>query len=201
MTLRACFGFLAAVTTGCMATGSDSGAPTHADPLLDAAAVALGTGGTFAARYRVPVHAGLDAAAEFEVDRVRWKVEGNEVELRYRLPVGLVGGRVEVRLSGFLEDGASTVDLVGDVGVASCAASSTTIECHEIFDDLGPLPRSVALVEQAAAIQYEGPISDRVQVANLFGSDPIGVVHIELDQPYIDQDPAAEVVRIAGRCD
>lgn len=173
------------VGTGCLATGSDSGSPTHRDPLLGDDAVGLASDGSFTGRYRVPVSSELDAAAEFPIERVRWKVEDGDVTLRYRLPVGLVGGRVDVKLSGTLTAGADSVELDGSMGIGSCTASETTIECHETFGDLGTLPRDIELVKRAAVQQYAGPVGDRVHVANLFGSDPIGIVTIDLDRPFI----------------
>jgi hypothetical protein len=137
--------------------------------------------GNFAGEYVVPVPPNLVAAAKYPVDEVQWSVEGGTAALRYYLPEGLVGGSLEVEFTGSLPPGASSVLLRStDGGTATCTAIKTTITCHEIFGDLGALPISMAVVRAVAADQYAGPVEDRVAVANVFSSDPIGFVEFKV---------------------
>ncbi|MGE0550545.1 MAG: hypothetical protein AB7O24_14180 [Kofleriaceae bacterium] len=158
-----------------------AGCATSSDQ--DAAAQAWSTGNDrFAGGYQVPTDGSLAAAAIFQVARYDWKVSGGDVRLRYHLPQGLVGGEVRVELEGPVVAG-DELTLTGDAGTATCTRSQMQISCHEVFDGLPTLPIDVAVVEQLAAVEYDGPPEDRVQVANLFGSDPIGIAVIDLAQP------------------
>ncbi|MBL0214345.1 MAG: hypothetical protein IPQ07_10700 [Myxococcales bacterium] len=175
---------IVASSLGVMGCSSDGGSPTTGgleprDPLPT-------TTGIYAGRYRVPTDAGLANAASYLVDTVDWTVVGDVVTLHYDLPDGLVGGKLPITLSGSLVPGATTLTLTGPEVTGSCVATPTSITCHEIFGDLGPLPISMAIVEQVAARDYPGPVADRVAVAVVFGSDPIGFVDIDLQAPVID---------------
>ncbi|HEY4176260.1 MAG TPA: hypothetical protein VGM90_05495 [Kofleriaceae bacterium] len=145
-------------------TGSNGG---DALPLLT---------GSYAGTYKVPTAPPLEAAATFTVDRVRWELTGSTIELDYDLPVGLVGGSVRVRLAGTVATGATTVDLAGDLGTGTCTATGAVVTCREDLAGIGTMPISSEIVAQHAANEYAGPASDRIQVANVFGSDPIGFV-------------------------
>jgi len=169
-----------AVIAGCTA---DGGAPlpplTPGDPLP-------ATTGSYLGRYQVPTSAELAAAATYPVDHVDWTVAAGVVTLHYQLPDGLVGGRIDVTFTGTLPSGGTVVDLAGAVGTGTCVATATTVTCREEFTDLGTLPISMAVVEQVAAMQYAGPVADRVAVAGVFSSDPIGLVEIDLQSPIVD---------------
>lgn len=144
------------------------------------------TSGSFASRYRVPTDPSLANAASYSGDSVEWTVVGDAVTLHYNLPDGLVGGKVPVTLTGSIEGDGSTVLLAGPAGTGTCVATGTSITCHEVFGDLGPLPISMEVVERVAARDYAGPIADRVNVAIVFGSDPIGFVDIDVATPVVD---------------
>jgi hypothetical protein len=137
--------------------------------------------GTFRRHYVVPVPPDLVAAARYPVDAVEWSVKRGIATLRYYLPVGLVGGSLEVEFTGSLLPGATSASLrSADGGTATCTALGTTITCHEIFGDLGPLPISMKVVRAVAAREYAGPVEDRVAVANIFPADPIGFVDFDV---------------------
>lgn len=144
------------------------------------------TSGVFAGTYRVPTDASLASAATFAMDTVDWTVVGDTVTLHYNLPDGLVGGKVPVTLSGAFPAGSTQIELAGPAGVGTCVATATSVTCHEVFGDLGPLPLSTDVVQRVAARDYPGPAADRVNVAIVFGSDPIGFVDIDLTRPVID---------------
>lgn len=158
------------------------------DAPVDPAARPLpATSGTYRGAYAVPVPPELEAAATFPVDHLDWTVVGDVVTLHYDLPVGLVGGDVRVELTGRLAPGATEVVLTGAVGTGTCTSDGQQLSCVERFTGLGVLPRSQALVEQTAAIEYAGPVADRVAVANLFGQpDPIGIATLDLTAPVVE---------------
>jgi len=136
--------------------------------------------GSYLGQYLVPTTPDLAAAATFDVAEVDWLVTGNVVSVEYALPVGLVGGNLRVSLTGTLGD---QVALSGAVGTGTCTGTATTITCNEHFANLGTLPISMDVVRQQAATDYAGPVSDRVAVAAVFGSDPIGSIAIDLASP------------------
>jgi hypothetical protein len=142
--------------------------------------------GSYLGEYTVPTTPELAAAATYRVDHVDWTVVGGVVTLHYELPEGLVGGLLDITLTGPVDDGATHVTVTGAQGVGECTAVGTVITCHEDFADLGPLPISMAVVEQLAAVEYAGPAADRMEVAAWFGSDPIGIVTFDITVPGID---------------
>ncbi len=144
------------------------------------------TSGSYVSRYRVPVAVELEAAAEFTVDHVDWTVLGDLVTLHYDLPIGLVGGLLDVTFTGTLSRDATTLELSGGQGVGTCVATATTLTCREHFANLGALPIDPAIVEQTALVEYAGPAVDRMLVASGFASEPIGFVELDLTAPVID---------------
>jgi hypothetical protein len=141
--------------------------------------------GSFQGQYVVPVPANLAAAATFAMTEVDWTVAGTAVTLHYDLPTGLVGGDVPITLTGTMAAGASTIQLTGAVGAGSCTASGTVVSCSETFGDLGALPISMTLVQQTAQTDNQ-PVSNRVAVAQIFPSDPIGTVSFDIARPSPD---------------
>jgi hypothetical protein len=137
------------------------------------------TSGSFPGHYTVPTPANLADAARFSVDSVDWIVDNGTVTLRYYLPLGLVGGTIEVEMSGLLAAGATSVDLRGAHGAASCKTRGSLVSCSEAFKNLGDLPISMKVVRAVAESEYPGPAEDRMHVSLLFSSDPIGVVDFE----------------------
>jgi len=142
--------------------------------------------GSFAGQYRVPTAAELANAAVFGIDTVDWTISGGVVTLHYNLPTGLVGGHVSISLTGPLDPGSTQVALAGANGRGVCVATATRVTCQEAFVGLGMLPISSTIVEKAAAMDYAGPVADRIAVAGVFSSDPIGSIEIDLTKPVID---------------
>ena len=139
--------------------------------------------GSFVGHYRVPVSTELEAAAIFPVDHVDWTVTGGVATLHYDLPVGLVGGALDVTFTGAIARGATEATLTSPAGTGTCTAVGTVISCLERFGDLGTLPISMLVVEQTAAAEYAGPVDDRRAVATIFGGpDPIGIVEFDVSQ-------------------
>ncbi|MBA2539540.1 MAG: hypothetical protein H0V17_07895 [Deltaproteobacteria bacterium] len=152
----------------------------------------IAVSGSFAGNYEVPIAPALGDAATFEVDEVEWTVVGDIATLHYDLPRGLVGGKLDVTLSGEIDHATQTVALSSPVGTGTCSLSASIVSCREVFTNLGRLPISIAVVEQIAALEYPGPIEDRVRVATMFASEPIGIVAFDLDAPAIDDDDDAD---------
>lgn len=165
----------------CLAAGcaTDDASPTPPDQLPQ-------TSGSYIGTYKVPTDPALAAAATFEVARIDWRVTGDGVHLGYDLPMGLVGGSVSVDMDGAL--GTTTASLSGDRGTASCGVTGTVVTCSEHLANLGALPLSTDVVEQQAALDYAGPAADRVQVAQVFSSDPIGSVAFDIALPTADDN-------------
>jgi hypothetical protein len=162
--------------------------PDPASPLTPDAQLPR-VSGTYASGYRVPVSdPALEAAAVFTVDHAEWTVVGDSVTLHYDLPIGLVGGKLDVTFTGTLTPEATTLELRSAQGTGTCVATASTLTCHELFANLGALPISIAVVEQTASLEYAGPVADRTRVASDFASEPIGFVDLALDQPVIDDN-------------
>lgn len=159
------------------------------DPTVDGAggggATAAAT--AFAGSYEVPVAPALAAAATYPVAEIQWTVTGGVATLEYDLPFGLVGTKVRVSFTGPIEG--TNGKLEGPVGTADCTISGTAVSCLENMAGLLPLATDMAVVEQVAATEYAGPAADRIDVAKQFQGDPIGIVHIDLTQVVLVDDP------------
>lgn len=178
------FGLAALSLTGC---AIDSPAPPESLQQSSVTSQTIPTtSGRFLGGYVVPTTSDLASAAIFSLSDVRWTVSGGIATLHYDLPVGLVGGDLEVTFSGPLPSGATNAQLTGANGTSACTASGTVVSCSEAFTNLGTLPISMTVVEQTAIATFSGPVSSRVAVANLFSSDPIGTVSFDVSKPSSD---------------
>lgn len=177
------FGLATIFASGCAVAPADSS--VSEDQLAVAAQSVPTSTGSFQGQYVVPVPANLAAAATFAMTEVDWTVSGTAVTLHYDLPTGLVGGDVPITLTGTVAAGASTIQLTGAVGVGTCTASGTVVSCSEAFGDLGALPVSMTVVQQTAQTDNQ-PVSNRVAVAQIFPSDPIGTVSFDITRPSPD---------------
>lgn len=174
--MRSCWLF-APLIFGCATEG------TAKQPDQDAS---LAVSGEFAGRYDVPIAPALSAAATYGVDEVEWTVVGDTATLHYDLPIGLVGGKLDVTLTGPIDHATQTVALSGTVGAGSCEIAGSVVTCREVFTDLGALPLSLAVVEHYARLEYRGSVEDRIRVATMFASEPIGIVAFDLEAPVVD---------------
>jgi hypothetical protein len=162
-------------------TSEPSDPSTGADPVPH-------TSGEFAGIYLVPTitDPSLAEAAKYPVEHVEWLVSGGIATLHYDLPPGLVGGDLDVTLSGPIAAGQTVVQLAGTVGAGVCTATGTFVSCREEFTGLGALPISNDVIVQRAALEYAGPADHRVRIASDFASDPIGVVEFDLALPLVE---------------
>jgi hypothetical protein len=155
---------------------SDSGAVSSDATLRSDGMLAAGVG-----TYEVPVPAALAAAATFIMTEVNWRVGTDGVaRLAYDLPVGLVGGALRVAFEGPYDAIAQRATLTGAPGTAVCAIAGANLVCNETMRGLLPIVSDPALIAAAASAEYAGPPQDRVDVAALFGGDPIGILRVNL---------------------
>jgi hypothetical protein len=180
------FGLAALSFTGC---AIDTPAPSES---LDQSSVTSQTipttSGSFIGSYVVPTSSDLASAAIFALPEVDWTILNGVVTLHYDLPVGLVGGDLPVTFTGPLASGATNAQLTGANGTSGCTASGTVVWCSEVFANLGTLPISMTVVQQTATQTFNGPVSSRVAVAQIFSSDPIGTVSFDITKPAADGD-------------
>lgn len=169
---------------------------TACESTIDEAGTGGSAGGTtqpaatrFRGDYEVPVSAELAAAAVFPVDEMEWSTANGVASLSYALPRGLVGQSLRVDFSGPYDPAAAELHLTGEAGTAVCTASGNRISCYEEMYGLKPVQTDYAVVEAIAAAEYAGPVSDRIQVAQIFESDPIGIAGIHLDVPVAATEP------------
>ena len=141
--------------------------------------------GSFIGHYVVPTTPDLAAAANFGVPEVDWTVVASTATLHYELPVGLVGGSVSITLTGTIAAGATSVSLSSTSGSGTCTASGSVISCSESLANLGSLPISMTVIQQTA-VSDGVSVPDRTAVADLFPSDPIGTVSLDLTKPAAD---------------
>ncbi len=138
---------------------------------------------TFVGTYDVPVPPTLTAAAAYPVREIRWSAAGGVARLSYDLPLDLVGKTIGLSFEGPIDPGAATVTLTGNAGTADCAIGADDVVCHETMTGLSPLAPDYSEIAALATSDYTGPSSDRIDVAQRFAGDPIGVVHVDLASP------------------
>jgi hypothetical protein len=129
-----------------------------------------------------PVGTRFAGTYEVPISEVEWTLSGAEATLAYGLPRELLGKSLRVDFSGTLAaDG--TAHLQGEAGVADCTVSASALVCNEQMSGLLPLEPDLATVENLAQDSYAGPASDRLEVAQLFVADPIGIARVDLSKP------------------
>lgn len=125
--------------------------------------------------YEVPVPVELEDAAHFEVERVGWKVEGNQATLRWTLPVALTGNPEKVDVTGPFDAEKGAYVLTGEAGTAECKTTATSLDCTEHLTGIE--------VDKDLAISLAETGVDRTKRADVierFSVDPIGILHAEL---------------------
>ncbi len=127
--------------------------------------------------YLVPVSdPRLEPAASFEVSVKTKRLDDGSVRIHYDLPRELVGIPQKVDLVGPL-DGV----LRGEAGTATCTSEGGTIVCHEQLDGI-----VVDLPAVTQALQAAGDSPEQIamgeEVAEVFGTDPIGILRFAPDE-------------------
>jgi hypothetical protein len=154
-------------------SSTDATSPVDAGSLM----VPAGSVGT----YEVPVPTALAAAATFTMNETHWRVDASgKARLSYDLPIGLVGGIVRVSFEGPYDASTQTATMTGPPGTSVCSIAGSTLVCHETMPGLLPIAADPTIIAAAAAADYAGPLQHRVDVAALFGGDPVGILRVNL---------------------
>jgi hypothetical protein len=136
--------------------------------------------GAYAGVYDVPVPPELAAAATYKVAEVNWRANAGAAKLAYNLPSGLVGGSIRVTFDGTFDPATNRGTLTGPAGTSECTGTATEIVCQETMRGLLPIQADMALIQSLAASEYAGPVQHRIDVAQRFIGDPIGIIRIDL---------------------
>lgn len=123
-------------------------------------------------QYSVPVAAELTPFASYPIDSITSCVRGDVVELGYKLPALLVGKEQRVSFSGPYDPVSDSLELSGD-GTAACDVTASGWSCLEHFAGIVVDLEKVA--EEAAGLP-PAEAAARIDVAEAFGTDPIGIL-------------------------
>lgn len=135
---------------------------------------------TFAAAYgtyTVPVPPQLAPYATFVMNDSQITRDNTGVVMTYDLPVELVGpNHPTIVLGGKHREGGIML-LEGEFGEASCFTRAEKVECIVQYEDL---EIDIAGVERILAARNISPHERelRLQVAKIFGGEPVGIVEI-----------------------
>jgi hypothetical protein len=77
--------------------------------------------------------------------------------------------------------------------------SSDAVVCKEHLTGLLPLEPDDAVIAQIARAEYPGPASQRIEVAHVFASDPIGIMRLDPRGPAGAPSPTGERGGSQGR--
>ena len=135
---------------------------------------------TFAAsytQYSVPVPAELAPYATFVLNSATVIEDQAGVVVSYDLPAELVGtGHPSIVLGGKKRPG-NVLLLEGEFGEASCFSRNAKLECIVKYEDLEiDLAGVENILNQRIADPHEREL--RLQVAKIFGGEPVGIVEI-----------------------
>lgn len=125
--------------------------------------------------YEVPVPVELEDAAHFSVERVGWKVEGNQATLRWTLPVALTGNPEKVDVTGPFDADKGAYVLTGEAGTAECKTTATSLDCTEHLTGI-KVDQDLAISLAESGVD----LTKRADVIQRFSVDPIGILHAEL---------------------
>ena len=132
--------------------------------------------GVYAGSYAVPVPEELRAYAEYELEQIEIRLRDGELELRYRMPVLLIGEAREVSFRGDASAAGDYV-LAGDYGSATCGVRDSVFRCDEVLRDMEPDADKIA---EALSALPEQEASGRRAVSDRFAIDPIGVLSFDM---------------------
>lgn len=129
------------------------------------------------AEYSVPVvPAELEPHASYPIDEVSLCRRPSGLELGYSLPALLVGKKTRVSFAGGLDPATGTYELSSEDGTASCDPQGAW-SCLEKFTGIEVDLEEVA--EEASGLS-PAEAQARIDVAQIFQGDPIGVLDFSL---------------------
>lgn len=128
-------------------------------------------------QYSLPVPPNLAQYAQFQLPAVENNPDSSHVELSYPLPQELTGNAAQtIQLKGEIVKGQPLV-LEGDNASATCTITTYNAinQCQIVYRKLN---LNSAAVASFISQQFTDPaeIQGRLQVANLFASEPVGVL-------------------------
>lgn len=145
--------------------------------ILFATLVSVTTGALAYTTYTVPVSDELAPYAKFVLNNSRVEQDAAGVVVSYDLPPELVGPNHPTIVLGGKKRPGNIMLLEGEFGEASCFNRADKVECIVEYDDLEIDMRGV---EQVLRARSNDPleIERRLQVARIFGGEPVGIVEI-----------------------
>jgi hypothetical protein len=165
------------------ASQTTSGAPQSGDGTSESSEESRGgmpsmpEPGVYQGRYVVPVPEDLAAYAQYEIEQIEIRIREGEMELRYRMPVLLVGNSRDVSFRGDA-NAAGNYSLEGDNGSATCGVrDGGFFRCDEALRDMEPDAQKIA---EALSALPEPEASGRRAVSDRFAIDPIGVLSFDM---------------------
>jgi hypothetical protein len=127
--------------------------------------------------YSVPVPSELEAFASYPIGDVSLCQLGSALQLGYSLPALLVGKKTRVSFQGGYDTTSGRYEMTSADGTASCGRVGADWTCNEAFTGLEIDLTEVA--KEAEALPA-AEAAARVDVAQLFQGDPIGILSFTL---------------------
>jgi hypothetical protein len=127
--------------------------------------------------YTVPVPAELAPFATFMLNDSQVTQDSTGVVVSYDLPAELVGPNHPTIVLGGKHRQGGIMILEGEYGEASCFSRNAKLECIVQYEDLEiDLAGVENILNQRIADPHEREL--RLQVAKIFGGEPVGIVEI-----------------------
>lgn len=132
----------------------------------------------FHGTYRVPVPDDLAPFAVYPLDDAALVLASGALSVSFTLPEGLVGypAAATATFQGAAPDGATEITVTGYHGKGTCRLDGA-IECALSYDAGALLSDPVAVAAYWRA-RGDANVAARVQVAELFDDDPLGVLRL-----------------------
>ncbi len=128
-------------------------------------------------QYEVPIDdPTLSDAAIFKLRRVQLEQNGNDIKLKYIVPVELTGEVNRVEFTGTINGGEGT--LIYENTKMNCLADQSTLMCNVAYQDLKFNQEKADRILNA---KFGGEdLRKRILIQGKFSTDPVGVVKIKL---------------------
>lgn len=149
-------------------------------PLIFAGACATSKVGTQtrAASYSVPVADNLKKFSKFELNEVTIQRDGDELVIKYVLPLELTGKPQPIQFSGKVPPTGPLI-LTGTNGKMTCKSSTDLSNCEVAYKDID-FDQATRLEVLKARAKTPDELAQREAVAVAFysGGEPHGILHI-----------------------
>jgi hypothetical protein len=127
--------------------------------------------------YEVPVkNQDLLSSARFPLKKIEFEQIGNQIKLKYLVPVELTGEKNFVEFEGTLDSG--TGSLTYENNVMNCLSDQTMMMCKVTYQNL---KFDQIKAEMILTRKFKGQeLQKRMLVQRDFSTDPVGVIKINL---------------------